>query len=156
MAYENLYKEKNAIEKRKLFCAMLENKKSSDEAILKSAHDIGVYPEKGFNCFIYMYFVDITAYFSEDNGKESDELPMRFCEAFLIKLMEENYKVVSIPYQDRIIFCLSTEENNAENNGQVLKNSLKQIQNLLRERYAIDTLTAVSNYHIGVKGLRRF
>ena len=154
MAYENLYKEKNAIEKRKLFCAMLENKKSSDEAILKSAHDIGVYPEKGFNCFIYMYFVDITAYFSEDNGKESDELPMRFCEAFLIKLMEENYKVVSIPYQDRIIFCLSTEENNAENNGQVLKNSLKQIQNLLRERYAIDTLTAVSNYHIGVKGLR--
>lgn len=101
-----------------------------------------------------MYFVDITAYFSEDNGKESDELPMRFCEAFLIKLMEENYKVVSIPYQDRIIFCLSTEENNAENNGQVLKNSLKQIQNLLRERYAIDTLTAVSNYHIGVKGLR--
>lgn len=154
MAYENLYKEKNSLEKRQLFCAMLESKKSSEEVVQKSAHDIGVYPEKGFNCFVYMCFIDITAYFSEHDGKDSDELPMRFCEAFLIKLLEENYKVVSIPYQDRIIFCLSTEENNAESNSRVLKNSLKQIQNLLRERYAIDTLTAVSNYHVGVKGLK--
>lgn len=154
MAYENLYKEKALLERGRFLCTVLENKKSSDEAVLKSARAAGIYPEKGLTCFVCLYFIDITAWFCDENGTDNEELPMRFCEAFLTKLLSKNAYVVSIPYENRVLFCLSTEQGRFESGGEFLRGSLLQVQKLLRERYAIDTLAAVSDYHTGAKGLK--
>lgn len=152
MAYESLDEERHILEQKRKFITVLRDKKSDEKTLLESAGSVGIDPKKGVSCFVSLKFIDITACFSNEKNQRNEELPIHFCEAFLSKILQQYSQVVSVPQEDKILFCLMFSENR-ETGGQ-LKNNLKQTQKLLRETYAIDTLIAVSGYHSGTSGLR--
>lgn len=154
LVYMNQYEHNGFIEIKRMFIAILYDKKSTAEMIRQNAEQLGISNENKQSCFIKLKCIDISAYFEEinDYGK-IDCTPIQFCDTIITRLLSNHYAITSIPYGQEAFFIIMLEDKKIELFYKNIKDNLQQAQRLLQESYGIDTLIAISNFHSGMKGL---
>ena len=153
LANQNYHKQTELEAKKRTYIAMLDNRSGDNEVIRKLSQELGLDPDRESFYFVGIRFIDMPAVFNV-NVDSNEELAFNFCEGFLIKMLQENYKIIYFNIDSILYFCVSFIDDPLKNEYTDIKTKLLDSQLFLRERYAIDIQIGISNYHTGVDGIR--
>ncbi len=154
LAYKSISEIKNTNAMKDMFITTLYNEKCSEEQIVTCADRLKLNVDNKISCFIKLKCTDISSYFEIYNHYESEKAPIYFCENIILKILTQNFNVISFPEGRELLFLALLEDKKVDAFNTYIKDSLEQAQRFLRESYGMETIIAISDFHSGWIGIK--